>query len=222
MRSAQGVGFDQRCARRNRQSVAAAAEALNARRAFRRSANVQVSAQPAPNTLNETGLPVVVRYAVLFFLRLRMRPLSMRVARNAAKRVQNPDKCSSAFLNTCATYLYCPRPRQNLCYQSGQHRITNSTNQQRRLTVLEHRQTPDHHHPNTQDDHGYLRVYNTTVSRRETRFAIERRTRTKVRLPAPHRKRWCHVGGRGVCTLYSSPWALVGAGRICHRIQSGR
>jgi hypothetical protein len=31
--------------------------------------------------------------------------------------------------------------------------------QQRRLTVLEHRQTPDRNHPNTQDDHGYLTVY---------------------------------------------------------------
>ena len=35
-----------------------------------------------------------------------------------------------------------------------------------------HRQAPDHSQPEHEDDHGYFRVYNTTVSKREAAYAL--------------------------------------------------
>jgi hypothetical protein len=52
-------------------------------------------------------------------------------------------------------------PRIRVMLPPAQSRFRSSPNQQRRLTMVAHRQAPDHRHPNTEEDHGYFTLCNT-------------------------------------------------------------
>jgi hypothetical protein len=74
----------------------------------------------------------------------------------------------SAFPDVYALLGSPPPPKPSYVINRGNTGSVDSSTQQRRPTVLEHRQTPDHNHLQKRDDHGCLTVYTTRAFCRGT------------------------------------------------------